>query len=859
MPSEGTRRAGTYGTILGAVMIVVGAILTATVAGAPAGGALIAAGTVVMTASSIAVAMNAPEPRTPERHRGKAFGFDQWRNPVGDDEVIPVVYGRTKMAPVFTQAYLTPVDKRGRSLHGDGAITSKNQALSLMCVCSEGPLPKDWLEQVEINDQALWESVVNEIGFVSDGLTKKYQLSRSGIIRDSLILYVDGVQKTDLGGVVSDIISIGYSGPTGTSIDKIKNHTHNAGEGVIVDMDSIRVYFNSAKNEVDASIYPYTIVAHTKRKFTIKFEKIPAKTYVAVGYDYSYDDDSIAITQDTDFNTWVRFATAPTQGTMIRYDADLTNYPTITIESRRGEVNQPPIEGANEVRSTESLNGELTEGEAISYTTERPVDDVSITIAALTGMIRYHIGKDSGKTGAIQAQVSIAYKKTSDTPWILLPDPNGAVNWILKGESEVTKRWDISIKQSLKLLAEAGRISEDVLEDFDRDQYDVRVVRVDAVKEGTSDQNRNRIWWSHVTEIQEEKLSYPGVAYFVLHGVGSAKLQGGVPRIAAVIKGREVKNLDTGVVEWSQNPAYCIADMLMNTRFGGSIPEADLIAQDWIDWADWCDESVTLDDKTTETRCFLGVVLDYARPPLAWANDLAFTAWGSIVLKGSKWSVVIDKARAVDKWYYYEGATSNTELSSLQTGLESRVKSPTEIEVQYIDVDEGYDRQTVLIPPATRSGDRQKKVISVNGCTRRTQAIRLGEHVLRSTQLQKQVLEFFALPDGCLSEAGDVIAVKSDIGGWASTGKKWRVLRVGFDSQLRVRLLCREYSDQLYATESTAARASRTNTHVNRAAKYGFNDPDKDGKDVVGVGSGAGASGPRPRLLLNQKGQPKYP
>lgn len=49
----------------------------------------------------------------------------------------------------------------------------------------------------------------------------------------------------------------------------------------------------------------------------------------------------------------------------------------------------------------------------------------------------------------------------------------------------------------------------------------------------------------------------------------------GVPDISAIIKGRKVKNLNTGVVEYSENPAYCTADYLTNPVFGKNLSEAE--------------------------------------------------------------------------------------------------------------------------------------------------------------------------------------------------------------------------------------------------------------------------------------------
>jgi hypothetical protein len=789
------REYGSKGAAAGGVIMAIGGVLTATGVGAPVGSVFLAAGSIIATASSIVVAMNPPSPEEAKKRREKGHLTPP---PIGDDNVIYGNYGRQVIAPVLTQAYLTPVDKKGELISGPGAVPAPQQGMSAMCTCGEGPYPTDWLEMIYINDQEIWATVTGEVGFTSDGATKKYALPRKGIRRESLEVYVGGDQKTANSGILSDPLNIGYTGPTGSSLNTTKVFTHTAGKGTIIDVGSVEVFFNNINNPVNSTTWPYTVQAKSDRKIVVKFANVPASTYVAVRYRYWLDDESIRITQDSATRTWVIFKTAPTQGTVVTYDAFIDNFPTLKVESRRGELNQSEIPGSNEVRNSFPVGDRLAEKEAITYTTERDVDDVSISISALQGMIRY--GQYGAEMSSI-ARVTIDYRANGDTPWISLPNPKGDTSpeFLLEGETPLIKRWDVSIRETLKKAVETGQIKPKVLDDFGRDRYDIRVVRLDPETSVTT--NQDSIWLSHVTEIQDEKLSYPGVAYFVIHGLATSKLRGSIPQITAKIKGRIVKNLDTEVEEWSQNPAWCLADLLTNTRFGAGVAEADLITQEWINWADWCDGTVELGDGTTETRCKLDAHLDTAKAPLAWLNDLAFGSFAVPVMKGKKWGVFIDKARTTDKTYTYSGATSNQEMDSLSAGVETRSKTPSEIEVQYVDQDLEYDPQEVLIPPPWRiSTDRTKKTISLPGVTRRTQAIRVGERVLLSTQLQQLACEFIALPGGCLSEAGDVISVQSDVGGFA-TGKKFRVLRVGIDARCRVRLLCLEYSDQLYATK----------------------------------------------------------
>jgi hypothetical protein len=813
----GLREAGLVGQIAGGVLAVVSVFVPAL--------APFAVG--LLTASSIAVTLDPPKIRKDERRTGgKHFAFDQYQNPVGE-AAIPIVYGKHKVAPVFTQAYLTPIDEAGELIGGEGAVPSKDQALTLQCVVGEGPLPKDWINEIRVNDQPLFETITGEKIGTGNNSKTKFVFNRRFIQRTSIKLYLDGVQKT-----LVDARTRVHPHNVAVANGNKKNFEHiEEDNDTRIDYDSITVKFHQfdvvggQQQTTSSLIEPditYKIDAKNERKFVVKFDKKPAKgTNISVAYTYTGTEDGFTLNRKKNGEVKVIIDTAPAAGVVLTYDGIVENFPNVSIESRRGEIDQPPIAGLNQVRNTFSVGDELLQGQAITYQAKQKVDDLTLTLSALQGMIIHRTGRDSGRTNSVSALITVDYRVIGDTHWINLPIASGeGTEFQLKGHTEAVKRWEISLLATLKSAHEKGAVTDKVLEAFGRAKYEVRLVRTDNVKAGAGGNNRDKIWFQFATETQHEILSYPGVAYFVLKAVAAEKLQGSVPQVTGVFKGREVKNLDTGVTEWTQNPAWCIADLLTNTRYGAGVAEADLITQDWIDWAAYCDETVELEDGTTEARCQLDVVIDNARPPLAWVKDLAFTAFAVPVLKGKKWGIYIDRARAVDKTYTYTGATSNTAFESLKTGIETREKSPTEIEIAFNNRDDDeYEHQELLIPPATRSGPRMKQSIAVNGCTRKSQAVRIGTHVLLSTQLQKYVVDFEAMPDGALSEAGDVILVKSEIGGWPS-GKKFRVLKVAFTHDLKVRMSCREYSDLLYGkAENDQPKALTVKVNQSPAAK----------------------------------------
>jgi predicted phage tail protein len=96
------QNASKWGMIAGAVLVGVGAVLTATGVGMPLGIPLGTVGVGLMMASSIAGGLIGPEaPDIGKKKHGTHFSYDQYRNPVGEDNVVPVVYGTAVVAPII--------------------------------------------------------------------------------------------------------------------------------------------------------------------------------------------------------------------------------------------------------------------------------------------------------------------------------------------------------------------------------------------------------------------------------------------------------------------------------------------------------------------------------------------------------------------------------------------------------------------------------------------------------------------------------------------------------------------------------------------------------------------------------------
>lgn len=100
---------------------------------------------------------------------------------------------------------------------------------------------------------------------------------------------------------------------------------------------------------------------------------------------------------------------------------------------------------------------------------------------------------------------------------------------------------------------------------------------------------------------------FRGIAYVYIQMVFDAeKFGGGMPAVSFVVKGKKVYDPRNSTTAWSDNPALCIRDYLMDTRYGLKATSAEIndstSAGGFASAANICDQTVTLADSSTETR-----------------------------------------------------------------------------------------------------------------------------------------------------------------------------------------------------------------------------------------------------------------
>jgi hypothetical protein len=132
-----------------------------------------------------------------------------------------------------------------------------------------------------------------------------------------------------------------------------------------------------------------------------------------------------------------------------------------------------------------------------------------------------------------------------------------------------------------------------------RARYRIEVLR--AFKNSTSTRFLDAQRYTSLRFVDTQPYSYPSAPLLAVTSRANAELNGSLPAVTSIIKGRKVPVWDgtsTGFptfnISYSNNPAWVVVDMLLNKDWGlGNVfDNTDLDIGTFQEWADHCDELV---------------------------------------------------------------------------------------------------------------------------------------------------------------------------------------------------------------------------------------------------------------------------
>ncbi|AHG09216.1 phage attachment tail tip protein J [Escherichia coli] len=447
----------------------------------------------------------------------------------------------------------------------------------------------------------------------------------------------------------------------------------------------------------------------------------------------------------------------------------------VTAVWRAGEQEQTPPEGFESSGAETALGVEVTKAKPVTRTiTSANIDRLRVTFGVQS----------------LLETTSKGDRNPSSVRLLIQLQRNG--NWVT--EKDVT----INGKTTSQYLASV------ILENLPERPFNIRMVRETA--DNTSDQLQNKTLWSSYTEIIDVKQCYPNTAIVGLQ-VDAEQFGGQQMTVNYHIRGRIIQvpsNYDpekrtySGIWDgslkpaYSNNPAWCLWDMLTHPRYGMGkrLGAADVDKWALYAIAQYCDQTVPDGFGGTEPRMTFNAYLSQQRKAWDVLSDFCSAMRCMPVWNGQTLTFVQDRPSDVVWPYTNSDVVADDEGVGFRYSFSALKDRHTAVEVNYTDPQNGWQTSTELVedPEAILRYGRNLLKMDAFGCTSRGQAHRAGLWVIKTGLLETQTVDFTLGSQGLRHTPGDIIEICDN--DYAGTMTGGRILSI--DAASRTLTLDRE-------------------------------------------------------------------
>ncbi|HHY7043571.1 TPA: phage attachment tail tip protein J, partial [Escherichia coli] len=424
-----------------------------------------------------------------------------------------------------------------------------------------------------------------------------------------------------------------------------------------------------------------------------------------------------------------------------------------------GEQEQTPPEGFESSGAETALGVEVTKAKPVTRTiTSANIDRLRVTFGVQS----------------LVETTSKGDRNPSSVRLLIQLERNG--NWVT--EKDIT----INGKTTSQYLTSV------ILNNLPERPFNIRMVRETA--DSTTDQLQNRTLWSSYTEIIDVKQCYPNTAIVGLQ-VDAEQFGGQQLTVNYHIRGRIIQvpsNYDpekrtySGIWDgslkpaYSNNPAWCLWDMLTHPRYGMGKRLGAADVDKWALYAigQYCDQTVPDGFGGTEPRMTFNAYLSQQRKVWDVLGDFCSAMRCMPVWNGQTLTFVQDRPSDVVWPYTNSDVVVDDNGVGFRYSFSALKDRHTAVEVNYTDPQNGWQTSTELVedPDAILRYGRNLLKMDAFGCTSRGQAHRAGLWVIKTELLETQTVDFTLGSQGLRHTPGDIIEIcDNDYAGTLTGGR----------------------------------------------------------------------------------------
>ena len=308
---------------------------------------------------------------------------------------------------------------------------------------------------------------------------------------------------------------------------------------------------------------------------------------------------------------------------------------------------------------------------------------------------------------------------------------------------------------------------------------DIKFIRTSS---DYSTKYQNQTWWSSYTEIKDEKLTYPNSALCWLKF--EASQFSNIPQRRYLVRGIKVKlpsnaSVDTtthlgrvtyagvwdgsfGAATWCADPAWCLYDLMINTRFGASIPESSLDKWDFYNISQYCNELVSDGKGGQEPRFSCNYYLNsrkeiynVIKEMTSIFRGISYYASGTLVAlqdKPADSQFLLGPSNVVDGIFEYTGTSQRARHSTCSVAWQD-YDTLGEVQWEYVEDADAVSKYGVI-----------NKEVRLIGCYSQGQAQRAGRWMLLSEQNLTETVSFIlSIDSGIAVRPGMVVSIADPV------------------------------------------------------------------------------------------------
>lgn len=297
--------------------------------------------------------------------------------------------------------------------------------------------------------------------------------------------------------------------------------------------------------------------------------------------------------------------------------------------------------------------------------------------------------------------------------------------------------------------------------------------RVASKSQTDTTKARTTTSWSSLTAVINSPMTHPNKALVGVRVQATDQLNGGAPTITwrQTRNNVWVWNGTTWTQQNAQNPAWIIYDLCVQARqldgviyvFGDDPSRMDYGA--FASWAAWNDR--TLNNRPAMR---MNLLVDESKSLWQWVNDIAASARGAVVMKGTRISCIWDQPSNPVQLFSMGNIIAGS-FSGEYLPVESRANA---VEISFQNEDKNFEREQITVY-ADHYNDEDSRAnpvaVELTGITDYERAYREGLYRLRQNKYILRTISFSADVDAIACQVGDVINVQHDVPQWGRGGR----------------------------------------------------------------------------------------